>query len=78
MSKYPRTYHLKFSPGSTNDDKISDSHESILGIEIIITEKLDGSNAAIVRDGVYARSHSDFSRNPWDKEIWNIWNYIKY
>lgn len=77
MSKYPRTYHLKFSPGSTSDDKITKSHKSILGIDIVITEKLDGSNAALTIDGVYARSHGDFSRNPWDAEMWKIHNRIK-
>jgi ATP-dependent RNA circularization protein (DNA/RNA ligase family) len=77
MSKYPRTYHLKFSPGATNDDRIAISHDSILGIDIVITEKLDGSNGSIVKNGVYGRSHAEFSRNPWDKEMWNIWNRIK-
>jgi RNA ligase len=77
MSKYPRTYHLSWSPGATNDDRISDSVESLIGIDIVITEKLDGSNASITKDGVYARSHVDFSKNPWDKEMWNIYYKIK-
>ena len=47
MSKYNRTYHLPWSPGSTNDDRISDSVNSLLGKEIVITEKLDGSNSCI-------------------------------
>jgi hypothetical protein len=69
MSKYPRTYHLPYSPGSTNDDRISSSVQSLLGIDIVITEKLDGSNASITKNGVYARSHAVFSRNPWDREV---------
>jgi hypothetical protein len=77
MSKYPRTYHLPYSPGTTNDDKISDSVSSLIGIDIVITEKLDGSNSSITKDGVYARSHVDFSKNPWDKEVWNIFHLIK-
>jgi len=77
MSKYPRTYHLRWSPGATNDDRISDSVESLIGKYIVITEKLDGSNASITKDGVYARSHVDFSKNPWDKEMWNIYYKIK-
>jgi len=76
MSKYPRTFHLPTSPGATSDDKISRSVSSVIGIEIVITEKLDGSNSSIKKDGVYARSHVDFSRNPWDKEIWNIYHRI--
>ncbi len=77
MSKYPRTYHLSWSKGATNDDRISDSVNSLIGIDIVITEKLDGSNSSITNKGVYARSHVDFSKNPWDREVWNIWQQIK-
>lgn len=64
MSKYPRTYHFNFSPGATNDDRIADSLSNLIGQEIVITEKLDGSNTAITKDGVYGRSHADFTKNP--------------
>lgn len=77
MSKYPRTYHLPYSKGYTNDDKVSNNVDSLLGVDIVITEKLDGSNSSITKNGVYARSHIDFSKNPWDKEIWNLHNLIK-
>lgn len=77
MSKYPRTQHLPFSPGATSDDKIAESVEPLLNIETVITEKLDGSNSALTNPGVYARSHADFSRNPWDREMWNIHQRIK-
>lgn len=76
MSKYPRTYHLPYSPGSTNDDRISDNVSSLIGNDIVITEKLDGSNTSITKDGVYGRSHVDFTRNPWDIKSWDIWNII--
>ena len=75
--KYGRTYHLPFSPGATSDDKIAESTDSLVGIPIIITEKLDGSNTAITRPGVYARSHADYTSNPWDKPMWDIHNLIK-
>ena len=76
MSKYPRTYHLPWSKGATSDDKIHKSIDSLLGIDVVITEKLDGSNSAITKDGVYGRSHIDFSKNSWDKEIWNLFRLI--
>ena len=43
-TKYPRTYHLPWSPGTTSDDrKLSgDWFENYKGKEIVITEKLDG------------------------------------
>lgn len=69
MSKYNRTYHLPWSPGSTNDDRISDNVESLLGTEIVITEKLDGENCGMTDEGVYARSHAAFTTSAWSREV---------
>lgn len=69
MSKYNRTYHLPWSPGTTSDDRISNSVESLLGIEIVITEKLDGENTGMTDEGVYARSHATFTTSPWSREV---------
>lgn len=69
MSKYNRTYHLFFSPGSTNDDRISDSVDTLLGKEIVITEKLDGENCGMTDKGVYARSHATFTTSAWSREV---------
>ena len=69
MSKYGRTYHLKWSPGATSDDKISDSVESLIGKEIVITEKLDGGNIAMTDNGLYERSHATFSTSDWTREV---------
>lgn len=54
--KYPRTYHLPFSEGCTSDDKMLLSDEHLKGMEIVITEKMDGENITIYRDGFHARS----------------------
>ncbi len=56
--KYPRTYHFPFSPGATADDKIAKDIKSILGKDIVITEKIDGSNVCLEREKCFARSHS--------------------
>jgi hypothetical protein len=69
MSKYNRTYHLFFSPGATNDDRISKSVDTLLGIDIVITEKLDGENCGMTDGGVYARSHAAFTVSPWSREV---------
>ena len=76
MSKYPRTYHLPWSPGSTNDNKISKDVNYLLCKEIVITEKLDGSNSCIKKDGVYGRSHAVFTTNPWDVELKKLHSII--
>lgn len=72
MSKYFRTYHLDFSEGATSDDKISKDISSIIGREIVITEKLDGENNCITNTSVFARSHSAPTQNPWSTKIWEI------
>ena len=69
MSKYNRTYHLPYSPGATSDDKISKSVDSLLGKEIVITEKLDGENCGMTDEGVYARSHAAFTTSAWSREV---------
>jgi ATP-dependent RNA circularization protein (DNA/RNA ligase family) len=69
MSKYGRTYHLPYSPGATNDDRISNGVETLLGKEIVITEKLDGENTGMKDEGVYARSHAAFTTSPWSREV---------
>lgn len=56
-NKYPRTFHLPYSPGATNDDKIAKDCSGLIGVEIVITEKLDGSNSCMESGGVFARSH---------------------
>ena len=70
--KYPRTYHLPYSPGTTSDDKkLSDDWFSIYqGKDIVITEKLDGENLAINHFDCFARSHSSPTRSPWSRNIW--------
>lgn len=76
MSKYPRTYHLPYSQSISNDDRVSNDQSRLIGHPIVITEKLDGSNTSITKNGVYGRSHSDFTKNPWDIKSWDIWNRI--
>lgn len=72
MSKYNRTYHLPWSLGATSDDKIAHDTSNLIGREIIISEKLDGENCAFTNGGVYARSHAEFTKSPWSKEVRQI------
>lgn len=71
--KYPRTYHLPFSPGATSDDKkLQDGwFENYKGKEVVITEKLDGENTCMTRQNVYARSHGAPTRSPWSRNLWD-------
>lgn len=57
-AKYPRSFHLPWSPGGTSDDKRLQSVDALIGPEIIVTEKCDGSNLTYTSKAVFSRSHS--------------------
>lgn len=63
-AKYPRTFHLPWSPGGTSDDKRLPDAVGLVGVEIVITEKLDGSNLTFTRSSVFARSHGGPPTHP--------------
>lgn len=58
--KYPRTFHLPWSPGATDDDKMHtyDTIEKMFGgKQVVVTEKMDGENTTIYSTGkCHARS----------------------
>ena len=62
MKKYPRTYHLPFSPCLQNDDRMCDTADLLklikAGAEMVIYEKLDGGNTAMKGEGIFARTHA--------------------
>jgi hypothetical protein len=56
LVKYPRTYHVPWSKGTTSDDRILTNMDHFIGREVIVTEKLDGENSSLYRDHYHARS----------------------
>lgn len=55
--KYPRTFHLPWSRGAADDDKILSNVEHFRGREVVVTEKMDGENTTAYADGhIHARS----------------------
>jgi hypothetical protein len=55
--KYSRTFHLPWSPGMTDDDRVVGDAEALFsGREIIVTAKMDGENSTLYADGLHARS----------------------
>ncbi len=57
MHKYPRTFHLPWSPGLRNDDRKVETLETIFSAKsIVITEKLDGENTTMTPEICHARS----------------------
>ncbi|MCB5182930.1 RNA ligase family protein, partial [Streptomyces antimicrobicus] len=56
---YPRTPHLPWSPGAAPDDVRASGPAGLAGLagrEVVVTEKLDGENTTLYRDGLHARS----------------------
>lgn len=58
--KYPRTPHLPWSPGATEDDVFMDT-SYLFGRDVVVTEKMDGENTTWMRDRMYARSPDGLS-----------------
>lgn len=54
--KYPRTPHRLCSLGATSDDVFINCEGSFLGEEVVVTEKMDGENTSMYREGIHARS----------------------
>lgn len=75
--KYQRTFHLPWSPGSTNDDKMLTDTSSFKGKSIVITEKMDGENTNMYPDRIHARSidSSDHISRHWVKALWGKIRY---
>jgi len=56
--KYPRTFHLPWSKGVGSDDKVQHDLSTLLDCDLILTQKMDGSNVCLEREACYARTHS--------------------
>jgi len=70
--KYPRTFHLPWSEGITNDDKVLSNCNHFLNQEVVVTEKLDGENTTLMRDWIHARSVDSVHHytQDWVKAFW--------
>ncbi len=70
--KYPRTFHLPWSPGMNRDDRQMTDVSIFEGQQVMICEKLDGENTTWYRDYIHARS-LDTDNHPsrtWVKNLW--------
>lgn len=74
--KYPRTYHLPWSCPSS-DDRVLPSLEPFNGMEVVVTEKLDGENTTLYNDYVHARSLEKASGTD-RAEVWRTWTQIAH
>jgi hypothetical protein len=75
--KYPKTFHWPSSPGLQNDDRMHTTTDQWDGLEVIVTEKLDGENTTMARDYMHARS-LEFSTHPSRTFIKAIWSRVAH
>ncbi len=76
--KYPRTWHLPWSPGATSDDRLLTQEQvDTWNWEIVITEKRDGENSNLYRDGLHARS-LDYEPHPSRSKLKALHSKIAY
>jgi hypothetical protein len=54
--KYPRTYHLPWSPSVTKDDRVLEDVRCFDKQRVVVTIKMDGENTTIYDDYTHARS----------------------
>ncbi len=71
--KYPRTPHLPWS-NADGTDRMMENVGPLINAELVMTEKLDGSNVAMTRDACFARSHSGPPQHPTFDGFKQIWN----
>jgi hypothetical protein len=55
--RYPRTYHVPFSPGLTKEERALPNLDDFIGQRVVVSRKVDGEGTTIMSDGyVHARS----------------------
>lgn len=78
--KYCRSLHAHISLGTTSDDRFMPNGyvKAFSDMDkLILTEKLDGENNSIKKDGLFARSHTAPTVSPWTKPLRERWGLIK-
>jgi hypothetical protein len=77
LYKYPRTFHLPWSTG-TSDDKTLSSDSIFRGKRVVCTLKMDGENTSLYKTHIHARSLDSVAHTSrdWVKGLWGKINYL--
>ena len=76
-SKYPHTPHLPWSPGyDAEEDMVLESTAHWEGMQVVITEKMDGEGTSMYRDNYHARSTS-YAPHPSRSRARAIWGRVR-
>jgi len=77
LTKYPRTTHLPWSEGGSDDDRILRSTEHFRNKIVVVTEKMDGENTTMYSQHIHARS-LDSKHHPSRDWVKNFWQQIRF
>jgi hypothetical protein len=71
--KYPRTHHLPWSAGQTEDDRVLTDLSAFEGQRVIVSRKMDGEQSSLYSDGLHARSLDgrNHASRDWLKNFWS-------
>jgi hypothetical protein len=75
--KYPRTWHLPWSPGATSDDRVLENTSHFWNREVVVTTKMDGECTTMYPDFLHARS-IDSRNHPSRNWVKNLHGSIGY
>jgi hypothetical protein len=77
--KYPRIYHIPGSPGTTSDDRIltRDQWSVLANTTVVATEKMDGENTTMTREGIHARSEDSLD-HPSRHYVKALWGAVRH
>jgi len=75
--KYPRTYHLPWSEGSSDDDKVIQDISVFDNKCLVYYEKLDGENTVMSRNVIHARSETGYNHE-WQTYLKNFWGGFRF
>ena len=73
--KHPRTFHLPWSPGLTDDDRVMPDAKALAAGEVVVTAKMDGEQTSMYRDGFHARS-ATYKAHPSRNWLWGVHRQI--
>lgn len=75
--KYPRTPHLPWSEGGTPDDILLSNADMFNGMNVVVTEKMDGENTTMYFDRIHARSTSS-QDHPSRHLVKTLWSHMRF
>lgn len=77
--KYPKTFHLPFSEGLQNDDRMMslDDYELFKTFDVVASEKMDGESFSVYKTDTHARSldSGDHPSRSWSKAFAAIFQH---